>query len=365
MVDNLKFGNSTRRAALALRVKVQKMKEGKHPLPTEAHRELDKFLSKILKIDKRYFNESLNYHDGSYDLSNGGGPYCDLTMALKLDKTTIGLSGAEMQDVLRACLHELPDVSKHLEALKEHVAERDAETATLPAAEQAELKRRYRSVVPYEHDLWGAVKDNKLHVDQEEMATRVAAVSEILPDVIKISGDLYAERAKVTDKKVVTDMWADGYELTSPFLYKAVTKKERINSFSGRRDNFDNMVRSGCLFVVKNASGDTCATIAVGPAPETNTATINWHVGADHRGKGIATLAASELMGRLFEAGVESFEASALLANKASLRVMEKLGFEAPPDFVSTGTDFDWVDMTVSKERFLELREQAVSSPKL
>lgn len=364
MVDNLKFGNSTRLATLALRVKVQKMKEGKHPLPTDAHRELDRFLSKILKIDKRYFNESLNYRDGSYDLSNGGGPYYDLTMALKLDKTTIGLSGAEIQDVLRACLHELPDVSKHLEALKEHVAERDAEIATLPAEEQAERKRRHRSVCPYEHDLWGAVKDNKLQGDREQMDARVAAVSEILPDVIPISDDLYAERARVTDKKTVSDMWGDGYELTSPFLYKAVVNKQRINSISGRRGDFDKIVPSGCLFVLKNASGETCGTITAGPAPADNTGQINWHVGANHRGKGIATMAATELMGRLFEAGIESFEASALFANKASLRVMEKLGFEAAQDFVSTGTDFDWVDMTVSKERFLELREQA-ASPKL
>lgn len=356
MVDNLKFGNSTRRAALALRVKVQKVKEGKHPLPTVAHRELDKFLSKILKIDKRYFNESLNYHDESYDLSNGGGPYYDLTMALKLDKTIIGLSGAEMQDVLRACLHELPDVSEHLKALKEFVAKRDSDLAALSAEKQADQKRYYRNAHPYEHDLWGAVKDNKLQVDRKEMANRVAAISEVLPDVIQISGDLYAERAKATYKKTVSDMWADGYELTSPFLYRAVVNKQRINSFSGRRDDFDNMVRSGCLFVLKNTSGDTCGTITVGPAPETNTAKVNWHVAADHRGKGIATFAAAELMGRLFEGGIESFEASALFANKASLRVMEKLGFEAPEDFVSTGTDFDWIDMTVSKERFFELR---------
>ena len=357
MVDNLKFGNSTRRAALALRIKVQKVKEGKHPLPTVAHRELDKFLSKILKVDKRYFNESLNYDDHRfYDLSNGGGPYYDLTTALKLDKTIIGLSGAEMQDVLRACLHELPDVSKHLEALKEHVAERDAETAALPEEEQAEQKRRYRSVSPNEHDLWRAVDGNKLQVDREQMAARVAAVSETLPDVIQISDDLYAERAKVTDKSIVSDIWADGYELTSPFLYKAVVNKQRINSISGRRDDFDKMVRSGCLFILKNASDEICGTITAGPAPADNTGQINWHVGANHRGKGIATMAATKLMGRLFEAGIESFEASALLANKASLRVMEKLGFEAPQDFVSTGTDFDWIDMTVSKERFLELR---------
>lgn len=246
---------------------------------------------------------------------------------------------------------------KHLEALKEQVAERDAEIATLPAEEQAERKRLHRSVCPYEHDLWGAVKDNKLQVDREQMAARVAAVSELFPDVIPISDDLYAERAKIADKKTVSDMWADGYELTSPFLYKAVVNKQRINSISGRRDDFDKMVRSGCLFILKNASDEICGTITAGPAPADNTGQINWHVGANHRGKGIATMAATELMGRLFdEAGMEGFEASALLANKASLRVMEKLGFEAPQDFVSTGTDFDWIYMTVSKERFLELR---------
>lgn len=37
----------------------------------------------------------------------------------------------------------------------------------------------------------------------------------------------------------------------------------------------------------------------------------------------------------------------------------DKLGFEGREDIVATGSEFDWIDMTLTKERFLEARRDA------
>jgi RimJ/RimL family protein N-acetyltransferase len=98
--------------------------------------------------------------------------------------------------------------------------------------------------------------------------------------------------------------------------------------------------RGFCLWklLLKDGGGDVDGFCGIQPLAETNEVEIGWWLARRHWGKGIATEAAREVLRDAFErTGLARIVAIALAENKASLRVMEKLGMKYEREHVHRG----------------------------
>jgi RimJ/RimL family protein N-acetyltransferase len=85
--------------------------------------------------------------------------------------------------------------------------------------------------------------------------------------------------------------------------------------------------RFGAWAVVERATGIPAGTVLLKPLPDgAGEIEIGWHLHPDSWGRGLATEAASALLARGFELGLDEIWAVADPDNQRSVRVCEKLG---------------------------------------
>lgn len=364
------FSNNIRREALAIRIAVSKFDPAK--LPTAEHRELAELLSGDLPnhvitmlnmhlIDAQRVSASGNVspaaapRDGRPTARSLIGikevsPVEEIFMSLGLNRDAIAISGFNSVAAIRASLGKVKDVSALLVAVK-------WELNNAPD---------FKSSVTYDYTLKEALERNhhKHGVSPFQMHSIVNRFKGTIP--FGENGYKLRKARGPKDIAAIAAMTASDFESISPLNYDRYKGKPPEETVKYRRYAAEAAVKAGTTYVILNEKGETCGTVGYMPTNTKGTsAELSWFIVPEHRRKGLATEAAATLVKKLIDNGFEDFAAHCMVSNHASKSVMRKLGFVERDDHVATGSEFDWVDMTVSKERFLELREQAVSSPSL
>jgi RimJ/RimL family protein N-acetyltransferase len=123
---------------------------------------------------------------------------------------------------------------------------------------------------------------------------------------------------------------------------------DRIRSFVERQMDCYRL-RGYCLWrLTEESSGETIGFCGLQPLEGTPEVEIGWWLRRSHWGHGLATEAARAALGYGFgRAGLERIVAIALPENRASLRVMEKLGMRYERDIQHRG--FEVVLYAVSR----------------
>ncbi|WP_315922125.1 GNAT family N-acetyltransferase [Mesorhizobium sp. SP-1A] len=340
------FSNNIRREALAIRIAVSKFDPAK--LPTAEHRELAELLSGDLPNHViKMLNMQLLYARNG-DAKEAESPVEEIIIGLGLNRDAIAISGYDSVATIRASLGKVKDVSPLLEAVK------------LRLLNSPEFQSD-----PYDYTLKDALEAN--HYKNGVSPWAMYSIANRFKGTIPFGENGFKLRKARGPKDIaaIADMMASDFESISPLNYDRYKGKSPEETVKYRRYAAEAAVKAGTTYVILNEKGEACGTVGYMPTNTKGTsAELNWFIAPEHREKGLATEAAATLMKKLIDNGFEDFAAHCMVSNHASKSVMRKLGFVERDDHVATGSEFDWVDMTASKDRFLELREQAVSSPK-
>lgn len=341
------FSNNIRRDALAIRIAVAKFDPAK--LPTAEHRELAELLSGDLP---NHVISMLNVRLGDTKMLSGPkevSPVDQVMIDLGLNRDAIAISGFSSLAAIRASLGKVKDVSALLEAVR--------------------IKLQYSpdfQSYPYDYTLKDALETN--HHKHSVSPWQMHSIANRFKGTIPFGENGFKLRKARGPKDIaaIADMTASDFESISPLNYNRYKGKSPEETVKYRRYAAEAAVKAGTTYVILNEKGETCGTVGYMPTNTKGTsAELSWFIVPEHRGKGLATEAAATLVKKLIDNGFEDFAAHCMVSNQASKSVMRKLGFVERDDHVATGSEFDWVDMAVSKDRFLELKELAVSSPKL
>lgn len=339
------FDNDIRRAAFAIRVAVAKFDPA--TLPTEAHRELAEALTGDLPKNVLYLlNEGVN----SPKLRHPDGKVTSIGTAfddLGLDKAAIAISGVDIVTAIKAHLVNVRDVAPLLESVKHKLRS----------------PPDYLSSFENSYTLHDALLRNAEARGYSPWA--LAFTSTEIKGTIPFGLDGCKLRKARGPKAIaaIADMIATDFDLITPQNYLDYKGKTPRQTAPDRQYYATAMVKSGLVFLILDSEGRPCGNIGYMPADRKKTeADLVWYVSRENRNRGLATEAAAALVTRLMEEGYGKFGAHCMVSNEASIKVMHKLGFEARGDIVATGSEFDWVDMTLSKERFLEARQEAAPS---
>lgn len=363
------FSDSIRRQALAIRVAMAKFDVEK--LPTEAHKELAELLSGELpsqairmlnlhlfdaeKISPDQLSPVVPSTDGlplasSLSVIKDIDPVIEIFARLGLKKEAIAISGLDSVKAIRSSLGKVKDVSALLDAIKLQINNHP----------------EFNSSNTFEYTLMDALENNRNNFTMYpfQMHSIISRIKGTVP-----FGDHGFKLRKARGPKdiaAIIDMTANDFEKLSPLNYHKFKGKPLEETVKYRRYAAESAVKAGTTFVILNEMSEICGTVGYLP---TNTngssAELSWFIVPEHRGKGLATEAAVALLKKLIDNGFEHFSAHCMVSNEASKNVMNRLGFIEVDDHVATGADFDWIDMSVSKERFLEIREQTGFTPKL
>lgn len=330
------FSNDVRRDALAIRIAVAKYDPVK--LPTAEHRELAELLSGDLP---NHVISMLNTRLGDtkrFSCSEDVSPVDDVIFGLGLDRDAIAISGFNSLVAIRASLGKLEDVSPLLEAVKMRLSNPpEYKSGTFDYTLKDALEANQ-----YKHGVWpGAIN----------------SISNRFKGTIPFGDNGFKLRKArgPKDSVAIADMTASDFEMISPLNYDRYKGKSPEESAEYRRHAAAASVKAGTTYLILTENGEPCGTVGYMPTNTKGTsAELSWFIVPEYRGQGLATEATKALVNKLIDNGFEDFSSYCMVSNHASKRVMRKLGFEAREDHVATGTDFDWIDMTVSKERFLE-----------